>query len=146
MTEEMLAECRSHWEATKPEAVFADYWLGWKAARESEPVELVELVRTTTERGFERIEFLDRFQAKCNIQESSLATEAAIWFGVQDADPQIMWADAAAAGVKTDAKCGWVPYPIPKEVLLTTRMHLTQDQVADLMPILQHFVDTGSLP
>lgn len=33
MTEqEQLAECRANWEKTKPDAVFADYWLGWKAA------------------------------------------------------------------------------------------------------------------
>jgi hypothetical protein len=32
--QEQLAECRAHWEATKPDAVFPDYWLGWKAARE----------------------------------------------------------------------------------------------------------------
>lgn len=38
--EKLLAECRAHWEATKPEAVFADYWLGWKAARETIVVEL----------------------------------------------------------------------------------------------------------
>mgnify|MGYP006958843775 CR=1 FL=1 len=37
------------------------------------------------------------------------------------------------------------PYEIPKEVLLTTRMHLTQKQVKDLIPILQKFVDTGEL-
>ena len=30
--QEQLAECRAHWEAIKPDAVFADYWLGWKAA------------------------------------------------------------------------------------------------------------------
>lgn len=42
-TEEvMLAECRAHWEATKPESVFADYWLGWKAARESAELSLPE--------------------------------------------------------------------------------------------------------
>jgi hypothetical protein len=33
--QEQLAECRANWEATKPDAVFADYWLGWKAARET---------------------------------------------------------------------------------------------------------------
>lgn len=102
--------------------------------------------RTTTARGFPVIEFTDRYGADCNIQESSLAEEAAIWLGVKDAQPQIMAVDAAAAGVVTDATCGWVPYPIPKEVLLTTRMHLTQAQVAELMPVLQHFVDTGELP
>lgn len=31
--EELLSECRAHWETTKPKAVFADYWLGWKASR-----------------------------------------------------------------------------------------------------------------
>lgn len=31
--QEQLAECRAHWEATKPDAVFPDYWLGWKAAQ-----------------------------------------------------------------------------------------------------------------
>jgi len=33
--QEQLAECRAHWEAKKPDAVFPDYWLGWKAARET---------------------------------------------------------------------------------------------------------------
>ena len=27
-----------------------------------------------------------------------------------------------------------------------TRMHLTQTMVADLLPLLQHFVETGELP
>lgn len=39
---EQLAECRAHWEATKPDAVFADYWLGWKAARESSMADVTE--------------------------------------------------------------------------------------------------------
>lgn len=33
--EKMLAECRAHWEKTKPDAVFADYWIGWRESRES---------------------------------------------------------------------------------------------------------------
>lgn len=102
--------------------------------------------RTKTDRGFPVITFTDRYGDQCSIQESSLATEAAIWIGLDDANPQIMWADAKASGVETDATCGWVPYPIPKEVLLSTRMHLTQEQVADLIPVLQHFADTGRLP
>lgn len=102
--------------------------------------------RVTTEIGFSLIEFTDRYGEKCEIQESSLATEAAIWLGVANANPRIMWADAKAAGVETDATCGWVPYPIPNEVLLSTRMHLTQDMAAELIPILQHFVKTGQLP
>jgi len=40
---------------------------------------------------------------------------------------------------------GWVTYPIPADVQLTTRMHLTQDQVQDLLPILQYFAEHGVL-
>jgi hypothetical protein len=40
--EKMLAECRAHWEKTKPDAVFADYWIGWQASRESLVIELPE--------------------------------------------------------------------------------------------------------
>jgi len=98
-----------------------------------------------TERGFVTIEFLDRYGDACIIQKSSLATEDAIWFGIQDACPQIMASEALAVGVDTDETTGWVPYPIPKNVLLTTRMHLTRELVAELMPILQRFVDTGEV-
>lgn len=38
--EKMLSECRAHWEKTKPDAVFPDYWLGWQASRESLVIEL----------------------------------------------------------------------------------------------------------
>lgn len=41
--EELLAECRAHWEATKPEAVFADYWLGWKAARSTSQKKVIKV-------------------------------------------------------------------------------------------------------
>lgn len=101
--------------------------------------------RATTERGFSCICFRDRYDQPAIIQKSSLATEAAIWFGVVDADPQVMAADAWKVGIDTDAKCGWVAYEIPKEVLLSTRMHLTQDQVKELLPILTHFAETGEL-
>jgi hypothetical protein len=101
--------------------------------------------RTTTARGFELIEFEDRYGAACNIQASSLAEEAAIWFGVEDANPLIMAKDAARCGVQTDETVGWVPYPVPKDVLMTTRMHLTQAQVAELLPTLQRFAATGVL-
>ena len=40
---------------------------------------------------------------------------------------------------------GWVKFEIPKEVLLSTRMHLTRKQVKELLPLLQKFVETGEL-
>lgn len=100
----------------------------------------MEIKKAYTNRGFGNIEFKDRYGAECSIQKSSLATEDAIWFGVNNADPKIM-----ASKIKADGT-GWVTYDIPKDVLLTTRMHLTQDQVKVLLPILKVFADTGELP
>lgn len=100
---------------------------------------------TTTNRGFALIEFTDRYSAPCSLQKSSLATEDAIWFGIDDAKPQIMAVHAASHGIVTSERCGWVPYPIPTAVSLNTRMHLTRKQVAAILPILQHFAATGDL-
>ena len=98
-----------------------------------------------TERGFSVVEFTDRYGAPCSLQMSSLASEDAIWFGVDDAQPQILASKAASHGVETDEVCGWAPYPLPEDVLLTTRMHLTREQVAELLPVLQRFVATGEV-
>ena len=106
---------------------------------------IIEIEVGKTGRGFDLIEFVDRYDCKCSLQESSLATEAAIWFGCNDADPQIMASDAKRLGISTNADSGWIPYHIPSEVSLTTRMHLTQDQVKALLPYLERFAKTGSL-
>lgn len=98
-----------------------------------------------TQRGFALGKFTDRYGLKCSIQKSSLASEDAIWFGVDDPDPQIMASDAKRLGIPTSQENGWVKYEIPKEVSLSTRMHLTQDMVKELLPILQKFADTGEL-
>ena len=101
--------------------------------------------QTLTQRGFSHIEFYDRYDAKCSLQKSSLATEDAIWFGIDDAEPKIMASDAVKLGLPTNETCGWIEYPIPDEVLFTTRMHLTREQVEELLPTLQKFVDTGEI-
>lgn len=101
---------------------------------------------TYTNRGFAIINFSDYYDAKCSIQKSSLATADAIWLGVDDAEPKVMASQAARLGVPTKETCGWVPYPMPKDVSLNTRMHLTREQVKSLLPILKHFVKTGYLP
>ena len=92
-----------------------------------------------TSRGYNIIEFTDRYGEKCSIQDSSLATEAAIWFGVDDPNPQIMASQTPKGGT------GWVDFPIPKDVSISTRMHLTQEQVRDLLPTLQRFAETGTI-
>lgn len=101
---------------------------------------------TKTCRGFSLVEFTDHYGVKCSVQKSSLATDDAIWFGCDDANPLVMASHAGANGVHTEETCGWVPYPVPDCVMLNTRMHLTRNQVADLLPILKHFAETGELP
>lgn len=73
----------------------------------------MELKRGYTDNGFDVIEFKDLYGKDCTIQKSSLATEDAVWIGVN------------------------------KEF---ARMHLTQEQIKNLLPILTKFVETGELP
>ena len=99
----------------------------------------MEVARTTTQRGFDVSSFTDRYGAECSIQKSSLATEEAIWFGVNNPTPMIL------ASSVIDGGTGWAKYPIHDDVTITTRMHLTRERVAALLPILQRFVDTGEI-
>lgn len=99
-----------------------------------------------TQNGLLRANFADRNHNACSVQESSLAEEACLWLGMNEAHASIMAVDAEALGMDTKGQdWGWVPYPIPEQVLIPTRMHLTQEQVAALLPILQHFAATGEL-
>lgn len=97
----------------------------------------MELNADVTCRGFVKVVFDDRYDVACSVQESSLATEGAIWLGVESSNPRYL-----VPGVE------WRPYVYPDgvEVHTDTRMHLTQAQVKSLMPVLQHFVKTSYLP
>ena len=103
----------------------------------------------TSERGFQRAEFLDYYKTKCSIQKSSLADRQCIWFGTHEIKPLIMSSDAIRLGLRErtfdENDNGWVDFEIPKEVAISTRMHLDRKQVQKLLPILQHFVETGEL-
>lgn len=88
-----------------------------------------------TERGFERLEFTDRYGVKCSLQQSSLATEEAIWLGCNEANPQVF---------VPNGEPSWRPVPMPDEYVADTRMHLTREQVEGLMFHLQSWLDTGS--
>ena len=98
-----------------------------------------------TERGFDVGNFTDRYGSPCSLQHSSLATEDAVWFGVDDPNPQVLASKAAALGIKTTETTGWIPYPVPEDVLISTQMHLTRDQLAELIPYLIGFVETGRI-
>jgi len=86
-----------------------------------------------TERGFSVIEFPDRYGVGCSLQESS-ADEPCIWLGPNDANPQMLIPGK-----------GWTPVAFPEDTLFDTRMHLTQEQVKELLPHLKKFVETGSI-
>lgn len=105
----------------------------------------MKITKRKTNRGFARREFVDFYDKKCSVTKSSLATADAIWIGIDDPEPKVMAREAASVGVKTSETTGWVPYPVPKEVLLHTHMHLTRAQVKKLLPMLQKFVETGEL-
>lgn len=112
----------------------------------------MELKYAFTKRRFPYVAFTDRYGAECSIQLSSLETDNAIWFGVNEADPKIMARDAYRLGLShllqegPERLNGWVKYPVPDEVQFTTRMHLTQEQVKTLLPILQFFAEHGTFP
>lgn len=89
---------------------------------------------TKTLRGFGIINFQDYNDIACSLQESSLGSEAAIWLGPDDASPQQL-----VPGT------GWQPVPFPDGTSFTTRMHLTQEQVRDLLPYLKTFAEIGTL-
>lgn len=97
-----------------------------------------------TNRGFEIVTFEDYYDKSCSIQQSSLATEDCIWLGLDDAEPKIMASVALKYGIHTAETTGWVDYPIPDEVLLSTRMHLNREQVQELVKKLNNWLETGS--
>ena len=104
-----------------------------------------KMEKRKTERGFGIYEFKDEYNAKCSLQKSSSAMVNRIWLGVDDAEPKIMASQAAEHGIITNETNGWVEYPIPKEVLLNTRMHLNQKQAKKLVKILKKFIKTGEI-
>lgn len=91
-----------------------------------------------TERGFSYLEFKDYNRVKCNIQKSSLATSNAIWIGAEDIGLKrfsagLGWQDVRLISTEKD------------HYVANNRMHLTQEQVANILPILQKFVETGEI-
>lgn len=87
-----------------------------------------------TERGFRICRFVDRYGEECSLQESSLANDTCVWLGI----------DKPKAQHLVPGK-GWQDVPLPPETIVTSRMHLTQDQVRELLPHLQRFVETGEI-
>ena len=111
-----------------------------------------------TGRGFEIVKFRDEYDKECSIQESSRAVcenddgtvddpLGWIWLGIDNAEPKIMKSDAFRMGIPVPPGpiTGWMPYEIPPEVSLTTRMHLNETQVRGLIDRLTLWLETGDL-
>jgi len=100
--------------------------------------------KTQTSRGFAYYEFTDVGGDVCTIQKSSSATQDCIWLGskeiglngfIPNGDPS--WRDVSKDQIKE--KFGF------QDIIANNRMHLSRDQVAEILPILQKFVDTGEI-
>ena len=89
-----------------------------------------------TNRGFAIFEFEDRYGVKCSLQESSLATEGAVWFGPDEPNTRFLGSN------------GWekFQYPPLRDLIHDTRAHITQQQMQELLPAFEHFAKTGYLP
>lgn len=94
-----------------------------------------------TPRGFRICTFKDLSGNACSIQESSLATENAIWFGCDDIGLKKFEPGGGWSNVKLEQN-----FPHGVSHIANTRMQLDQKTVRMLLPILQHFADTGELP
>lgn len=90
-----------------------------------------------TSRGFGRYEFVDDYGAECSLQRSSAGTR--IWLGCNDIGLKagMPWREISEEELKQAFNC--------KELVSNSRMHLNVEQVKQLIPILQKFVDTGDI-
>jgi hypothetical protein len=108
-----------------------------------------------TGRGFEIVEFEDRYGLACSLQQSSAIGDyedslsrpgsSCVWLGVEPVTPRILKSDAENLGMDVEGEVsGWMDYPLPEQVQLPGRMHLDRDQVAGLIERLQTWLNTGS--
>lgn len=91
-----------------------------------------QLTCTTTYRGFPMICFKDHYGETCSLQVSSLVEPTCCWFGI----------DTPSVRVMVPGK-GWQPVKLPTGAVVSSRMHLTQDQVRALLPHLVAFAESG---
>lgn len=97
-------------------------------------------------RGFAHISFRDRYGAKCSISESS-ADDECIWIGIDSDANQLSVSPRVHPPTEKSGNL-WEPLAEAHpeiETVVGTRMHLTRKQVADILPILQRFVEKGKI-
>lgn len=93
---------------------------------------------TIDARGFKVIEFKDIYENELSIQESP-NDKNSLLLNINDNNPSIMKSDPI------DNTEEWIDYSIPEDTYVNIRIHLSKEQIKELIPILQRFVDTGEL-
>lgn len=102
----------------------------------------MNIENSKTIRGFRVDTFVDANGVRCSLQESSAAAdEGLVWLGCDEIglkrfEPYKGWTDVALEQNAPHGVCH----------VANTCMHLSQSQVAALLPALTHFAETGSLP
>lgn len=100
----------------------------------------MKITKSMTGRGFAKLTFTDHYGTACSIQKSSLADEDAIWFGAETLEVKRFQGDYT----------GWHDVDLSalfpgQQIIGNERMHLTQDQVKALLPVLIRFAETGEV-
>lgn len=113
------------------------------------------MIRSKTNRGFAYWEDKDSYGLEFSIQKSSATMEDKIWFGVNNVEPKVMSSDVLKNPELYSVleykkaleanRVGWVDYYIPDTVLLSSKIHINQEQAKDIIEVLQRFVDTGEV-
>lgn len=117
--------------------------------------EAPDLEHGRTSRGFTHMGFEDLYGEGCSLQMSSLATQAAVWLGIDNQKVLVFAPAGTDVSVQLnykDGNSGWADAEIGvtgnehASVLQSGRMHLSQDLIKLLLPSLQHFAAHGKLP
>ncbi len=105
---------------------------------------------SNTCRGFRKIKFSDDYALQCSLQESSIDRPGGcIWIGLEN--PAVQYGPRLISALPLIQKAAdeaniAMGAATPGDVLMDGRMHLTREMAADLIPVLQYFVQTGHLP
>lgn len=67
-----------------------------------------------------------------------------LWLNNMDSKPMIMADDAKRLGIRTSQEEGWIPFPLPDEVELFSAIHLTKDNIKELISRLSEWLEIGA--
>ena len=97
---------------------------------------IIKMKIKKTQRGFGIVNSKDQHGTECSIQKSSSAMDDFIWLGIDNPKLTVF---------KDESMGQYLETTLPKTWMVDSRMHLSREQVAELLPILQKFVETGEL-